>query len=84
MCNAYFRLKESVVITMPELLERKDGCFYIHHFYRNHSTWQVDRKGIFFLRDRGVNVGDKFSTDLFLEMWRLDLVYTGTSRKQQQ
>lgn len=61
---------------MPRLVERKDGCHYIRHFYRDSATWQVDRKGVFFLRERGVNVGDLFPTELFMEMWELGLVYT--------
>lgn len=61
---------------MPRLLERSDGCHYIRHFFHDHATWQVDRKGVLFLRERGVNDGDKFPTELFMDTWQLGLVYT--------
>ena len=61
---------------MPRLLEPSDGCRYVHHFYRDHATWQVDRRGVLFLRERGINDGDKFSTELFMDMWQRGLVYT--------
>ena len=69
---------------MPRLVERSDGCHYIRHFYRDHATWQIDRKGVLFLRERGVNTGDKFPTELFMEMWEGGLVYTEAGRAKER
>ena len=61
---------------MLRLVERSEGCHVIRHFYRDHATWQVDRKGVFFLREHGVSSGYKFPTEVFMEMSERGLVYT--------
>lgn len=61
---------------MPSLKQRADGCCIVHAHYREYATWQIDRKGVFYLRDRGVGIGDRFSTDLFMELYVHQLVYT--------
>jgi hypothetical protein len=63
---------------MPTLNQRIDGCYYVRHFYRDHSTWQVDADGVRYLRDRRIRTGDWFATDVFMEMWARSLVYTGS------
>ena len=67
---------------MPRLRQRNDGCYYILHHYRDCNTWQIDRDGIIFLRERGVQLDDIFPTELFMEMWDRRFVYLGESRKE--
>jgi hypothetical protein len=61
---------------MPRLNQRDDGCCFVHAYYRQHATWQIDRTGVFFLRDRGVGIGQEFSVELFMELYNRSLVYT--------
>jgi hypothetical protein len=64
---------------MPTLVEtKKDGHYIVRHLYGQHATWQVNTEGVLFLRRRGVSLGDKFSTDLFMELWKWGMVYVGT------
>jgi hypothetical protein len=65
---------------MPTLKQRKDGIYIIHHFYRQNSTWQIDRAGVWFLRDRGVRDNQPFDTSLFMELWERGLVYTSKDK----
>ncbi len=63
---------------MPTLQTRQDGCRYVRHFYRDHSTWQLTGDGVLFLSHRGFSdEGQLFSTDLFMELWTRGLVYYG-------
>jgi hypothetical protein len=63
---------------MPTLRQRNDGGYYILHFYRDHSTWQISGGGVRFLQRRQINVDDQFSTELFMDLWDRNLVYYGT------
>jgi hypothetical protein len=62
---------------MPTLNRREsDGGYFIRHFYHGHSTWQLLGDGVRLLRRRLVTEdGQRFSTDLFMELWRNNLVY---------
>lgn len=62
---------------MPTLQLRADGCFYIRHFYRDHSTWQVLGEGVRYLERRGFIEGQRFSTDVFMDLYMRGLVYHG-------
>jgi hypothetical protein len=63
---------------MPRLMERKDGLYYVRHFYEQNSTWQIDHDGVKTLEKRGVHPGGLLSTDLFMELWMSGMVYVGT------
>ena len=64
---------------MPTLVEtKKDGHYIVHHLYKQHATWQINAEGVLFLRRRGVSLGDRFSTGLFMELWKWGMVYFGT------
>src|SRR5438045_3360812 len=67
---------------MPTLRKRNDGCHYITHRYMDFQTWQIDRDGVVFLKDYGIEAGDHFSTGLFMQMWDHRLVYVGDNRKE--
>lgn len=62
---------------MPTLQRRIDGCFFIRHFYGDHSTSQIQGDGVRYLEPRNIIEGGWFSTDLFMELWTLGLVYRG-------
>jgi hypothetical protein len=64
---------------MPTLERRNDGCYYVRHFFREHSTWQVLGEGVHSLGNRGVKEGSWLSTNLFMELWTRRLVYHGNS-----
>ena len=53
---------------MPTLERRKDGCHFVRHFYRGHSTWQIQGEGVRYLERRGIKEEDHFRTDLFMEL----------------
>lgn len=63
---------------MPTLMEKKDGLYYVRHYYQQHSTWQIDFDGVSFLEKHGVHPGEQFGTTLFMELWEKGMVYTGT------
>jgi hypothetical protein len=69
---------------MPTLMEKKDGLYYVRHYYQQHSTWQIDSDGVSFLEKHGVHPGEQFSTTLFMELWGKGMVYTGTRRPVQR
>ncbi len=46
------------------------------------QTWQIDKDGVLFLKEYGVETGDSFSTGLFMQMWEQRLVYVGDDRKE--
>ena len=64
---------------MPTLQRRDDGGFFIHHFYRDHNTWQILGDGVRYLERRGVKEGGRFSTDTFMRLWMLGLIYYGNT-----
>jgi hypothetical protein len=64
---------------MPTLQRRSDGGFFIRHFYQDHNTWQILGDGIRYLERRGVREGGWFSTDMFMELWRLGLIDHGNA-----
>lgn len=55
---------------MPTLECRRDGCYFIRHFYREFSTWQVTAEGVRYLQRRGVPEGGYFPTDDFMHLLR--------------
>lgn len=63
---------------MPTL-ERKiaDGEYYVRHFFHQYNTWQMLGEGVRILGHRGVTEGNRFSTDLFMDLWMKGLVYHG-------
>lgn len=65
---------------MPTLAERKDGIPYVRHFYRDHATWQIDAEGVRLLRIYGIVPEMHFSTTLFMQLYMMNLVYTGAAR----
>lgn len=62
---------------MPTLQRRVDGSYYLRHFYRDHNTWQILGAGVRYLERRGIREGDRFATDMFIELWLRQLVYHG-------
>lgn len=62
---------------LPTLRRRNDGCYYILHFFHQHSTWQIQGDGVRQLAHRAINEGQHFPTDLFMELWTQGLVYHG-------
>lgn len=67
---------------VPTLEKRiGDGGFYIRHFFRDHHTWQIVGEGVRILAYRGVAAGERFSTDLFMTLWRQRLVYHGNQNQ---
>ena len=72
-----------VEVKMPRLHERVDGCFCVIGFcYEGFSTWQIDRAGVLFLKERNVQADDKFSSELFFELWRRKLIYKNANRAE--
>lgn len=62
---------------MPRLNQRKDGGYYIHHFYYGHSTWQIGEDGVEYLKRRGIKPGMEFHTYWFFELYRRNMLWTG-------
>jgi len=62
---------------MPTLVQKSDGAYIVQHYYQEYCTWQVGGDGVRFLRERGVGDGDRFPTDLFMELWMRGMVWTG-------
>ena len=66
---------------MPTLRRSaEDGHFYIQHFYRSHSTWQLSGQGAQFLSFLGVRLGSEFDTSVFMVLYRAGLVSTAANR----
>jgi hypothetical protein len=63
---------------MPRLAETKDGHCIVLHYYKQHSTWQIGGDGVQSLKRRGISLGDMFSTDLFMQLEQLGMVYIGS------
>lgn len=62
---------------MPTLNRRSDGGYFVRHFYRDHSTWQITGEGVRYLERRRILEDMKFSTDLFVDLWVRRHVFYG-------
>lgn len=63
---------------MPTLVHKNHGLYIVRHFYHHNATWQIDRDGVLFLKSRGIGSGQRFGTDLFMQLWMRGMVYTET------
>lgn len=67
---------------MPVLKQAQDGHHFIHHFYEEHSTWQVSGDGVRLLHALGVGLNGRFETDLFMRLLEGGLVNHGSRRRR--
>lgn len=67
---------------VPTLNRRSDGGYYILNHHHDHHTWQIVGDGVRHLERRGIQVGQFFPTDLFMQLYMNGWVYTGESRSR--